>query len=159
MPQKKLIGLDKFNLSHSDQITIHRDAKFYRWRFVENPYYASKVLVARNSSDEIEGVCAFCQNRENIDTLQIQDLIAINRGAIRALLKAGICLANSKKTKGIEIWSGQSFAHQIVNTELKKLGFIFGKQQQKKMIVWSKSYQSSVTDPLKWYVTMAFRRH
>lgn len=150
---------NEYNHNHPGQNTIHRDAKFYRWRFINNPYCTSTVLIVKNSRGKIEGVSALCQNKKNMGTIQIQDLIAINRGAIRALLKAGIDFANLKRANGLEIWSGKSLAHQAVNIELKRLGFMFGKQQRKKMIVWSENYQSTVIDPRNWYVTMAFRRY
>ncbi|MDC0644650.1 GNAT family N-acetyltransferase [Alphaproteobacteria bacterium] len=149
----------EYNLNYPEQNTIHRDAKFYSWRFINNPYCTSTVLVVKNSRGKIEGVSALCQKKENMGTIQIQDLIATNQRAIRALLKAAIDFANLQRANSLEIWSGKSLAHQAVNTQLKRLGFMFGKQQRKKMIVWSENYQSNVTDPYSWYVTMAFRRH
>ena len=154
--------LDEFNRSfaqtYPEIITIHRSRDFYKWRFVDNPYTESRVLAVKDQSNNIIGVGAFSRRLDGTGTIEIQDLLALDIVALRRLIKVGLGWARECDAAGVELWVGDHPFHELVRSCLKEVGFLFGKRQEKRMIIWQKLWDERVVDARNWYVTMAFRR-
>lgn len=156
--------IDRYGLEN-DQITVHRDAEYVRWRFLENPVTPHRVYVAEREG-ELAGLVAVsvsCRGpRRHACIVDIVGLNGLERD-LGALLDFAIHDVDSEGIACVRTWLSDCERSRRYAHILRRAGFFTlptGLRGPHVDLIYKlldgKLSDDIASDPERWYITMAF---
>jgi len=117
-------------------ISIKRDWAYYQWRYFDNPYSQSYIAILKKNNS-IKGLIAISENTtQEIKTIDIKDLITIDKSDTSLLLGWAVKFAINKKVATLNIWTDKFSINKIKKSIFYKNGFFrYGKKAKKTLII------------------------
>ena len=117
-------------------ISIKRNWSYYQWRYFDNPYNKSYVAILKKNNS-INGLIVLSENTgQGMKTLDIKDLITIDKSDVSLLLGWAVKFAIKKKVATLNLWSDKFSINHIKKTTFYKNSFFrYGKEAKKTLII------------------------